>query len=416
VRSQIIFAAALGAALGIKGQTIENGGSLAVTSRYFPRTPIGDSSTAVAEALLRVESTYRPQPWLKLASVLDARTDTHRLTQRTAALSWRDRTTQRPAFAVRTLSATISRDNWNVEVGKQIIRWGAADGVNPLDRFAPRDFVNLVDNEVLPVFGVRASAAFAAGTRELELVAVPWMTPSRLPLARTRWMPLPPDLPSYPEIREARTRYPGGAELGVRWRQSRGSWEYSLAFFNGHNYSPTLRFISLAVQPLIVEVRRYFPGLRMYGGSLLYAGSPVTIRAEGGYFQSGQAGPAPGDDYAFYVAQAEKQRGRWSLSVGYTAQQVFHARGSYLFDPDRALTGAFLGRASYQIDARSTFQFRGGAHRQGIGTLLQGEYSRSVGANWRTSFGLTWIHGSPEHLFGQFGKNSYGSMTNALNF
>ena len=36
-----------------------------------------------------------------------------------------------------------------IEVGRQLVRWGKADILNPTDRFAPRDFLNVVHNEYL---------------------------------------------------------------------------------------------------------------------------------------------------------------------------------------------------------------------------------------------------------------------------
>ncbi len=38
------------------------------------------------------------------------------------------------------------------------IRWGRADILNPTDRFAPRDFMNVIDPDFLPVLAsIRSS-------------------------------------------------------------------------------------------------------------------------------------------------------------------------------------------------------------------------------------------------------------------
>ena len=71
----------------------------------------------------------------------------------------------RPALSLRRLSATSSRGPLTVDAGKQFIRWGKTDIVNPTDRFAPRDFLNVVDTEFLAVTGVRACGHAAAATR-----------------------------------------------------------------------------------------------------------------------------------------------------------------------------------------------------------------------------------------------------------
>jgi hypothetical protein len=77
-----------------------------------------------------------------------------------------------------------------LEAGKQFVRWGKTDVLNPTDRFAPRDFMDVVVNEFLAVIGARLTYEHAG--RTIDLVWVPRFTPSRLPLADRRWSVLPP--------------------------------------------------------------------------------------------------------------------------------------------------------------------------------------------------------------------------------
>ena len=72
-----------------------------------------------------------------------------------------------------------------LDVGKQFIRWARADVLNPIDRFAPRDYLNVIDTEFLPVIGARATLQL--GPETLEAVWTPQMTPSRMPLLDQRW-------------------------------------------------------------------------------------------------------------------------------------------------------------------------------------------------------------------------------------
>ena len=44
-----------------------------------------------------------------------------------------------------TNGATVAAGGFTLDVGKQFIRWGRADVLNPTDRFAPRDFLNVID-------------------------------------------------------------------------------------------------------------------------------------------------------------------------------------------------------------------------------------------------------------------------------
>ena len=90
---------------------------------------------------------------------------------------------------MRRLSATLSRGGFTLDVGKQFIRWGKADILNPTDRFAPRDFLNVVDSEFLAVTGVRASVESHGET--VDAVWLPRLTPSRIPLLDQRWSAVP---------------------------------------------------------------------------------------------------------------------------------------------------------------------------------------------------------------------------------
>ena len=65
------------------------------------------------------------------------------------------------------------------QAGKQFIRWGKADILNPTDRFAPRDYLNVVDNDFLAITAARVTYGTQSDT--FDLVFAPRLTPSRVP-------------------------------------------------------------------------------------------------------------------------------------------------------------------------------------------------------------------------------------------
>ena len=144
-------------ALSLAAQDFTQRGFLDFQFTAYPQPAPLDSGRAIGEALLRYDPAYKISSRLRLAASLEARTDSHRQVERSGGLSWQDRGLQRPAFAVRQLSATYHRGGVTVELGKQFIRWGKADILNPTDRFAPRDFLNVVDNQFLAVTAARAT-------------------------------------------------------------------------------------------------------------------------------------------------------------------------------------------------------------------------------------------------------------------
>src|SRR6202008_634046 len=106
-----------------------------------------------------------------------------------ARIDWKDRSAQRPAFSLRRFSATYHKGKLTAEFGKQFIRWGKADILNPTDRFAPKDFLEVIQSDFLGVMAARAT--YEAGANTFDFVYTPRMTPSRSPLGNQRWV-LPP--------------------------------------------------------------------------------------------------------------------------------------------------------------------------------------------------------------------------------
>ena len=130
------------------GQTFEQKGFLETDFFGFPQTAPNDSGRFVGEILLRWDASYQPAPWFTLSGGLEAQTDTHNQTERSFRFDTLDRSLLRPAFSLRSLKVTLHRGHFTADLGKQFIHWGQADIVNPTDRFAPRDYLNVVDNEV----------------------------------------------------------------------------------------------------------------------------------------------------------------------------------------------------------------------------------------------------------------------------
>lgn len=119
------------------GQSFDQRGSIETVLSGYPQTVPGDSSEAVAQAILQWDLSYKAFTWLKLSGGIEAQTDTHRETERTLHLDFQDRGLLRPAFAIRTANITMHRGHFTADIGKQLVRWGKVDLLNPTDRFAP---------------------------------------------------------------------------------------------------------------------------------------------------------------------------------------------------------------------------------------------------------------------------------------
>ena len=397
VRIGFCFALLLCQAVSTPAQTFEMRGFVETTGVFYPQTAPGDSGQAVGNGRVQYEAFWRPLSSLRFAGGIDAETDSHLQVERTAHLSWWDRERQRPAFAVRRLSLAWDHDRLSVELGKQFIRWGKADVLNPTDRFAPRDFLNVVDNEFLAVWATRLTYGTQSNT--VDLVWAPRFTPSRIPLLGQRWAPVPAGVP----VTETEPSFPGGQQVGARWNHIGKFAEYSFSFYQGYSNLPVLP-VTVRPQPLSIELQRQYPQMRMYGGDIAVPLKWVTLKGEAGYFTSTSR---QADEYALYVVQMERQAGEWFFIGGYSGEVVTDRRALLYFSPERGFARALLGRAGYTIDTNRSVALETVVRQDGKGLWVKLEYTQAFGQHWRLIGGYALIRGSDGDFLGQYRHNSH---------
>lgn len=375
-------------------------GFVELRGNAFPQTVPGDSGRLTGEGLWRQEVSLALGRGWKAFGAMDARTDSRNQTARTFVWSATDRTIQRPAFALRRASLQYQRRWLTVEAGRQFIRWGKADLLNPTDRFAPRDFMSVVTNDFLGVTAIRATVERGANT--VDAVWAPVFTPSRIPLLNQRWVVAPP-VPF--AIADLGARYPEGQQFGIRFNHVGRGYEASAMAYDGFNHLP---LIEGALTPQALGIRRYHPHLRLYGGDAAVPLPWFTLKAEGAWFTSRTR---QFDEFAQVVVQLERMSGEWIFVGGYAGEVVTQRRNVFDFAPDRGLARSFLGRAGYTIDANRSFAFEGAVRQNGNGAFGKFEYTQARGAHWRWSGGFVLIRGEAADFLGQYRRNSHAFFT-----
>jgi hypothetical protein len=375
----------------------------------FPQTAPNDATQVIGNALFREEVFLKPASWIQFAAGVDLRANSHDEVEDAWRLDFRDRGVQRPRAAVRRLTATISRGGFTLEAGKQFIRWGRADILNPTDRFAPRDFLNVIDSDVLPVLGLRPSIQL--GKETFEAVWVPQLTPSRIPLFDQRWT-VPPPAAAGIALEDGGSRFPEGSEWGVRWSHAGEHVESSLSYFDGFNHLPNID-VQAAPDALTATLTRLYPALRTFGGDLAIPTKWLTLKGEGAYYAS----PAStNEEYVLYVVELERQTGEWLLDGGYAGQAVTRSGATLAFGPEQGLARSFIGHASYTVDPRRTVAIEGLVRQDLKGFYVKGEYSQTYGQHWRLTADGVGIAGEEGDFIGQYHRNSYGSIALKFSF
>jgi hypothetical protein len=417
MRARLLVCCALliGHAAAAEGQAVSQRGFVEGAGFAFPQEAPNDTTQAVGDLLVREELFVTPVRWIRFAAGLEGRANTHDQVDSSWAVDFSDRGELRPRLSVRRLSATMTHGPLTVDVGKQFMRWGKTDILNPTDRFAPRDFMNVVDADFLGITAIHGTAQ--AGNHTFEAVWAPRFTPSRSPLIDQRWAVIPPQATGIPIVEEP-SNLPGRSQYGVRWGHVAGGFEYSLSFFDGFNHLPDIdavvQYASPAVPvPTAIAITRIYPPIRTYGGDLAWPLRWFTIKAEATYFSSPSQTT---DEYGLYVVQLERQVGEWLFVAGYAGEADSRLRAQVTFAPDRGMSRSIVGRVSHTIDTNRSVAFEGAVHQNGHGAYGKGEYSQARGQHWRGTVTVVVLGGQSDDFFGQYDHNSHVKLTARYSF
>jgi hypothetical protein len=404
----------------VQAQVVTERGFVEARGQFFPEDAPNDRTQAIADLLVREETFAKPASWLQFAAGIDVRASTHDQVEDRWRIDVSDRGVRRSRVSLRRATATIAYRRFTVDVGKQFIRWGKTDILNPTDRFAPRDFLNVIDTDFLPVTGLRVAARVRTEDA-IEVVWLPRFTPSRIPLLNQRWTAVPAGAPQL-RIVDAGAVLPAGSQKGIRWSHIGDRLEYAASFFDGFNHLPN---IDAVLRPALsgvegrdsfvpeVDVTRSYPAIRTYGADLAMPTRWLTLKGEVGYFTS--SSPTT-DEYVLYVIQVERQTGEWVFVGGYAGEAVSDRRAAATFAPDRGLTSSVVGRASYTIDPNRSMAFETAVRRNLSGAYGRAEYSQAYGQHWRATVAGVVIRGEPDDFLGQYRRNSHMSIVLRYSF
>jgi len=399
------------AAVPAAAQAVSHKGFLDVSAVAYPQTTAADRTRIVAEALLRVEAWGRPVPALKIDGAVDLRADTHGQTL-WRGIDWTDRGVARPALSVRRFDVTYSSGSLTISAGKQFVRWGRTDTVNPTDRFAPRDFLTVFDNDYLAVTAARVTIGGASDS--IDVVAGRF-TPSRIPLLDQRWSGSDPPAGGW-TLNDRGVSAPARIQTGARWNHIGNGFEFSLSGFSGNNTLPAVKAGPVPVpagERPVFDVTRTYPRIWVVGGDAAVPTGWLTAKAEVAYVGSGDRSS---DEYLLYVFQAERQFGECLVIVGYVGEWVSVRRTTPGFAFDRGLTKALLGRVSYTIDPNRSLALDAAVRQDASGSWVRAEYSQASGEHLRLTARVTWIRGGASTFFGRFSRNSNVALSARYSF
>lgn len=161
----------------------------------------------------------------------------------------------------------------DLRIGKQIVAWGRADGVNPTDNLSPRDFVTWLPFEDDQRFGVWAARFDVHLKRSLDvgLFFSPLFEPSVIPKPILRSPVTEPTL----------ARNLANSQFAVKLNQSTHSLDWSVSYYRGPHLLGTARL--LGVTALGPELEFHHDRVQAVGADLARSVGRFGLRAEGAW-------------------------------------------------------------------------------------------------------------------------------------
>jgi len=192
-----------------------------VRSDYFQSSRTLDGRSNLAGAALQVKAL--PSLTASVDGKIEARLIDSDLGDNEAA----DRSVNRLLEAY----ATIHFARADLRLGKQIIAWGRADGINPTDNLTPRDYTVLLPFDEDQRFGTVALKLDTYLSRELSLTvfATPFFEPSNIPI---------PAGAGLVNTKPAQTL--SDSEFALKLNRTGGDFDWSVSYFHGRSLFPTL--------------------------------------------------------------------------------------------------------------------------------------------------------------------------------
>ena len=151
---------------------------------------------------------------------------------RLTAPDLRDRRGYRPQSQLLEGYTTLHFKRADLRIGKQIVAWGRADGINPTDNLTPRDYrvlLPLEEDQRFGTWGARLDT-YLSQALTLEMFASTFFEPAQFPL---------PTAGTDVVIRQPGHSVHNG-EVGVKLNKASGDFDWSVSYYRGYSLLPTV--------------------------------------------------------------------------------------------------------------------------------------------------------------------------------
>ena len=242
----------------------------------------------------------------------------------------------------------------DLRIGRQIVAWGRADGINPTDNLTPRDmtiWLPFEDDQRLGTAGLKLNAFLSN-----ELTLTTWVTPYFSPTKTLQPRSVNHIDDVMPERKIANTT------VAMRLNRTGGEFDWSVSAFRGFNLLPSYRIAGFnALGP---QLEKRYGRLDAFGADVARNFGLYAMRAELAYMRPGPSGNVAFDEIRpslYYVVGGDRTfDNQLNINLQVFGRHVFgfsHAgrEDSSLqrnIEIQNAITHSQLDRSSYGLTMR----------------------------------------------------------------
>jgi hypothetical protein len=398
--------------LGFKGMAI--GKSFA----YSSETP-NDDRNFRNEGILQIEWARRLAPWADAKAVVEGRIDDSQFADG-FYFDVPEVEDHRSYLDLKEAVLGFQKHPVKLTLGKQFFAWGTADGYNPTDNLNPYDYLDPIDREKLAVYS--AAAQFTAGPASLTLVLIPLFTPSRVPLATTRWFPpVPEDIAAITQPRDLPPNTAANMQYGARLRGTVAGWDLSVSYFEGFEPTPVIKQTTTVVAPGVEAptLTPVFTRMRVAGADFSTTFGKLEVHGEAAA--------------KFVVRDGRDDRLQWIAGVNYTWDELGlswldriqliaeYAREEILTSdsnsdilelddqlalPNNAFPDAAIGRLLFHFNDDTQFEVGGTVNFEGsANSYLKAAFTHKITDAFHATMGVDLISGPRDTFWGRWRDN-----------
>ena len=323
-----------------------------------------------------------------------------------------------PQGLLRELYLDLSLGPVDFRLGKQIVVWGRADGINPTDNISPRDMTLLVPDDADQRSGTYAARGrYYLGSVSLAAWWLPGFFPDIVPIPA-----LPPPLVTVEPLPGAVDSLGQGA---AKIEQTGGSVDWSLSYFDGYDRLPDLGAVT--VSPTETDVLLRHHRIRVAGGDFAANAGRFGLRGEAAFtFTEDWAGQdlETKKPFFFAVLGIDRTFGEYlNVNAQYLLRVVTNYQSPFdVPDPtarELAITQAIINNQADRVQQGGTFRLADKwlnetleADLSGIfyvprfNWAIRGKGAYALNDRWKIVIGFDYFQGMTPSFFQFLQKNS----------